>query len=85
MAWDEEKAERFGAVLKALRGKTKLSQESLAWNAGITKNQVQLIESGRASGRKGDAQPSNPRLSTLTGLADALGITVAELMKAADL
>lgn len=72
-------------TLRRLREERGLSQESLAFQAGITKNQVQLIEAGRSSGRKDSLGPSNPRLSTLAGLADVLGIRVSELLGHADL
>lgn len=71
--------------MKRLRGAEGLTQEKLAYAAGLTKNQVQLIESGRASGRKDAEGPSNPRLSTLAGLAEALGVTVSELLAEAGL
>jgi transcriptional regulator with XRE-family HTH domain len=77
--WDDKKAKRLGAVLQELRHARGLSQESLAYQAGITKNQLQLIEAGRSTGRKGEAGPSNPRAATLSGLAAVLGISVAEI------
>lgn len=77
--WDDKSARRLGATLRRLRNERGLSQESLAYQAGITKNQLQLIESGRASGRKEEVGPSNPRMATLSGLARVLGMTVAEL------
>ncbi|MBP2319494.1 hypothetical protein JOF45_002513 [Nesterenkonia lacusekhoensis] len=46
----------------------------------MTKNQLQLIEAGRGSGRKGAQGPSNPRLSTLAGLASVLQVKVSELL-----
>lgn len=78
--WDEDSATRLGGTLRDLRNARGLSQESLAYQAGITKNQLQLIEAGRASGRKDEVGPSNPRMATLSGLAKVLGVTVAELM-----
>lgn len=78
--WDEESASRLGATLRQLRNARGLSQEALAYQAGITKNQLQLIESGRASGRKDESGPSNPRMATLSGLAGVLGISVAEII-----
>jgi len=78
--WNEETAEQLGAALRRLRNGNGLSQEALAYQAGITKNQLQLIEAGRSTGRKEGAGPSNPRMATLTGLADVLGISVAQLM-----
>ncbi|MFJ2543033.1 helix-turn-helix domain-containing protein [Microbacterium sp. NPDC087589] len=83
--WNEERAARLGVTLRRLRNARGLSQETLAYQAGITKNQLQLIESGRASGRKEDVGPSNPRMATLTGLASVLNVTVAQLFVEADL
>lgn len=85
VVWDEESASRLGGTLRRLRNARGLSQEALAYQAGITKNQLQLIESGRASGRKDGVGPSNPRMATLSGLAGVLGVTVAELCSDADL
>lgn len=85
MAWNEEDARRFGAALKRLRTARGYSQESFAFQAGVTKNQVQLIESGRSTGRKHSAGPSNPRLSTLAGFAKVLGISVSALLAEAGL
>ena len=82
--WDEESASRLGDTLRRLRNARGLSQESLAYQAGITKNQLQLIEAGRASGRKDEVGPSNPRMATLSGLAKVLGMTVSELCADAD-
>ena len=80
MPWDEGSAKRFGTGLRRLREERGLSQESLAFQAGITKNQVQLIEGGRGSGRKGDTTHSNPRMATIVGIADVLQLTPAELL-----
>lgn len=85
VVWDQEQATRLGVAIRALRAQRKLSQESLAYQAGITKNQLQLIESGRASGRRDETGPSNPRISTLTGLAAVLELSLAELMAGAEL
>lgn len=80
MVWDETSAARLGASLRRLRTDRGLSQEALAYQSGITKNQLQLIEAGRASGARDKSGPSNPRLSTLSGLAGVLEVTVAELL-----
>lgn len=85
MTWDHESAKRLGAALRRLRVAKGMTQESLAYQAGITKNQVQLIESGRSSGRKDATGPSNPRISTLAGLAEVLEVRVSELLLAGDL
>lgn len=83
--WTTQEAERFGLTLRRLRDEHDLTQENLAHKAGITKNQVQLLEGGRASGRKGEAGPSNPRISTLMGLATAFDMKISELLAEAAL
>lgn len=85
LVWDVERAKQFGAGLKALRQSHDLTQEQFAYRAGITKNQVQLFEAGRGSGKAGSDSPSNPTLATITGLASGLDMTVAELFAALDL
>lgn len=71
--------------MRRMREDRGLSQEALAGQAGTTKNQVQLLEAGRASGRKGEEGPSNPRMTTLSGLADALDVTVSAMLAEAGL
>ncbi len=79
MVWDRNAARALGEEIRALRRAAHLSQEALAYRAGITKNQVQLIESGRGSAR--ELGPiSNPRMKTLFGLAEALEIEPSELL-----
>lgn len=80
MTWNEEDAKRLGATLRRLRQERKLTQETLAFRAGVTKNQLQLIEGGRSSGRKDSTGPSNPRISTLAGLADVLDVGISEIL-----
>lgn len=75
----------LGVALRRMREEHGLSQEALAFRAGIRKNQLQLIEAGRSSGRRGASGPSNPRLSTLVGLADVLGRSVSGLLADAGL
>jgi transcriptional regulator with XRE-family HTH domain len=57
----------------------------LAYRAGITKNAIQLLEAGRPSGRKEAHGTSNPRFSTLAGIAEVLGLKVSALLAEADL
>ncbi len=83
--WNQESASRLGAAIKTGRVAKGLSQESLAHQAGITKNQLQLIEAGRSSGRADGVGPSNPRMATLSGLAAVLEVTVAELLSEAQI
>lgn len=78
--WNEEMARAFGEQVRALRRAAGLSQEELARRVGITKNQVQLIEAGRQAGRD-TGRPSNPRASTLCGLANALDLPASELLR----
>lgn len=80
MSWTPEQARRLGETLRDLRHERDLSQEQLAYTAGITKNQMQLLERGRASGRKDSVGPSNPRISTLAGISGALGLSVSDLL-----
>lgn len=63
----------------ALRHARGLSQETLAGRAGITKNSVQLLEAGRGSQRD-RSTPSNPTIRTVVGLAEALEVSVSELL-----
>lgn len=81
--WDEETARAFGEQVRSRRRSIGLSQEDLAHRVGITKNQVQLIEAGRQSGRN-TGRPSDPRASTVYGLAQALGIPASELIRNAE-
>lgn len=85
MTWTVEEARRLGAAVRRLRVERELSQETLAFTAGVTKNTLQLLEAGRASGRKDAEGPSNPRLSTLAGLAAVLKVSVSELLSQAGL
>ncbi|RYF40303.1 MAG: XRE family transcriptional regulator [Comamonadaceae bacterium] len=83
MMWDEAMAKRVGDRIRVLRAERSLSQETLAYRAGITKNQVQLIEAGRSAGRDTPG-PSNPKLGTLVGIAQVFDMTVAEFLAGAD-
>ena len=83
--WTTEKANKLGIALRRLREERGITQENLAYRAQITKNQVQLLEAGRGSGRKDATNPSNPRLSTLVGLADGLDLSVSQLLEQAGL
>lgn len=85
MVWSNEEAKRLAVALKAARIERGFSQEKLAFGAGIKKNQMQLLEAGRASGRKGETGCSNPQMATIYGLAKALDLTVAELFERAGL
>lgn len=66
-----EPEEAFGIVLRELRTKHGLSQESLAHEAGLERNYISLLELGRNSAS----------IKTLFKLAPVLGVTVAGFMK----
>lgn len=66
-----EPEEAFGIVLRELRMKHGLSQESLAHEAGLERNYISLLELGRNSAS----------IKTLFKLTPVLGVTVAEFMR----
>ena len=61
----------FARNLRAAREKAGLSQEALAERAGMHRNAVALLETGKR----------DPRVSTVAKLAKALGIRASELLK----
>ena len=62
---------RFGRHLKALRKEKEITQEELAYLAGLEYKYIQRLE-----GKK----PSSPTLNTLEKLAKAFDITIAKLL-----
>jgi transcriptional regulator with XRE-family HTH domain len=71
-----EFARKLGLNLQRLRLAKGFSQERLAHMAGISGNTVHFYEKGEA--RPGS--PMNARMFTLVALAQALDVTVAELL-----
>jgi transcriptional regulator with XRE-family HTH domain len=67
---DENVIRKFGAHLRAIRVAKDMTLESLAFEAEIEVSQVYRIERGKV----------NPTLSTLNILANALNISLMELM-----
>lgn len=65
--------------MQRLRLEAKLSQEELAQAIGISKNHLQLLESGLSDRKK--KSPANPRLSTLAALSRELGVELPELLR----
>ena len=61
---------RFGKRLKSVREKVGISQEKLAELAGLHRTYVSSVERGQR----------NISLQNVERLADALGVTMAELM-----
>lgn len=64
----------LGKAIRQLRTKKEASLESLAADAGISKNMLSLIERGEG----------NPSWSTVDGIAKALGVSVAKLAQLAE-
>lgn len=62
--------QKFGENLKRLRENKGLTQEVVAYNSGLSRSYYTEVELGRR----------NPSLINLTKLADALQITVSELL-----
>jgi transcriptional regulator with XRE-family HTH domain len=77
--WDPETSHRFGRKLQFLRTERGLTQEQLANLSRLTRNHLQLIEAGIGSTRD-RSLPSNPRMSTVFRLAEALGVDAADLL-----
>jgi transcriptional regulator with XRE-family HTH domain len=73
IALDAEQA--FGQVLRELRRKKGLTQEVLAFEAGLDRNYVSLLELGRNSAS----------VKTVFKLAAALSVSVAEFMSAVEI
>jgi transcriptional regulator with XRE-family HTH domain len=64
----------LGEAIRKLRHKAGTSLEALAGEAGITRNMLSLIERGEG----------NPSWVTVRGIAKALGLSIADLAKAAE-
>lgn len=63
-----EAEEAFGLVLRDLRQSKRLSQEKLAFDAGLDRNYISLIELGKSS----------PSLKTVFKLCSTLNISASE-------
>lgn len=61
----------FGQRIRQLRKSRALSQENLAFSAGVHRTYVGMIERGE----------KNITLSNIRKMADAFGISVSELLK----
>src|SRR5690242_6316868 len=66
-------AQQFGARLRELRSAAGFSQKALADRAGVSQNAISQWEAG----------DREPLVSNVAALADALGVDVGELFKAA--
>jgi transcriptional regulator with XRE-family HTH domain len=61
-------------LIKRLRRRLGITQSELARRAGIRQGVLSYIENGRTK---------HPRIDTLAAIANALGVTVDELLKKA--
>jgi transcriptional regulator with XRE-family HTH domain len=61
----------LGAAIKTLRSGKKLTQEAVAQGAGVTVAHLSKIERGR----------TNPTWGTVASIAEALGVSMAQLAK----
>ncbi len=66
--------QRLGVKIRELRAARGLSQERVALEAGLTQFQISGIETGKR----------NPSATTLWNLAQALEVTLAELLEGLD-
>lgn len=78
MPWTTDTSRLLGQRVRELREEQALSQEALAHKAGCSKNHIQVIE---AAGRLDMGRPINLRLTTLYGLAEALGVEPWDLVR----
>ena len=67
----KDDAKKLGENLKKIRTKKDITQTQLAETLGVDKSFVSNIENGK----------TNPTLSTITNLAQALGVSTNELLK----
>ncbi len=67
----KDDAKKLGENLKKIRAKKNITQTELAKTLGVDKSFVSNIENGK----------TNPTLSTITNLAQALGVSTNELLK----
>lgn len=73
------RAREFSDRLKRLRVERGYSQEQLAHRAGISRTRLQLLEWNRRDTRS-KAGPANPTLDLVWQLADALEVSISDLL-----
>lgn len=71
MGPSEQPQPALGKAIRQLRSERGVSQEALAYEAGVTSGTLSLIERGL----------SNPTWGTTKGIAAALDVTIADLAK----
>ncbi|MGO1317115.1 MULTISPECIES: helix-turn-helix transcriptional regulator [Microbacteriaceae] len=78
LAWTADDARRLGSSIKRLREARGLTQEQVAYTAGLTRAHYALIETGQSSSRRAGTH-ANPKLSTVAAIAAVLDIPMTEL------
>lgn len=73
MGPSEQPQPALGKAVRQFRSDRGISQEALAYEAGVTTGTLSLIERGL----------SNPTWGTVKGIASALGVSIAELAQMA--
>lgn len=63
--------QKLGSRIKELREEKGMDQKSFAFDCGIGRTQLYMIENGK----------TNPRLLTLMKIADGLEITLSDFLK----
>lgn len=71
MGPSEQPQPALGKAIRQLRDQRRVSQEALAYEAGVTSGTLSLIERGL----------SNPTWGTVKGIAAALDVSIADLAK----
>lgn len=69
-------AREIGTRIHRLRIERGLSQEQLAYSAGITRYTYQKLEKGESA----PGTPANPTLRNIMAIAQQLGVTLDELL-----
>jgi DNA-binding XRE family transcriptional regulator len=77
---DQRGAKRLGLVIRVWHEDCGLTQTTLAARASISSNQLQNIETGKTSGLKEEADPSNPRMSTSIEICEVLSTSASEVL-----
>ena len=73
MKQSERPQPALGKAIRRLRENRRMTQATLAEKAGLTGRTISAIETGRA----------NPTWATIGDIADALGVSMAQIAKAA--
>lgn len=73
MAPSQQPQKALGLAIRELRERSGRTQETVAYEAGITASTLSVIERGR----------SNPTWATVTRIAEAVGVSVVDIAKLA--